>query len=256
MVIPGFTLLIDDKDIELFGMKLVNYETQSYVGRKVKGVDIPGAHGTQEVPSSLSSNSFFAKVVCSGASPDEVHNRIRQFFAFMYSTQNAHKMVFTNDMSIIRYAILDAPEKYKVINGVDGAMAEMKLNFLMQDPFMYQNESDSLVQMTTHGQEILLENDAFECPAIFKLKNTGMSTVTGVALIVNNELASFSCNMEPGDEIVLDTIEYEAKFNGNVRLDYWSGEMPMLKNGDNIIFQQNIEHADLLMTIEFTKQWV
>ena len=62
--------------------------------------------------------------------------------------------------------------------------------------------------------------------------------------------------MEPGDEIMIDTIEYEVKFNGNIRLDFWAGEMPMLKNGDNIIYQQNTEHADLLLSVEFTKQWV
>ena len=256
MTIPEFTLLVDDKDIEFFGMKLVSYETQSYVSRKVKGVDIPGAHGTQEVPSSLSSNTFFAKVIFTGRDADEVQNRIRQFFAFMYSTQNSHKIVFTDDMSIVRYAILDSPEKYKVINGVDGAMAELKLTFMMLDPFMYQNETDSLVVMTKHGQEITLNNEAFECPAIFKLTNTGARTVTSVGIIVNNELASFSCELAPGDEIILDTIEYEVKFNGNVRLDYWSGEMPMLKNGDNFIYQQNTEHADLLLSIEFTRQWV
>lgn len=256
MVIPGFTLLVDDKDIELFGMKLKNYETQSYIGRKVTGVDIPGAHGTQAVPSSLTSNTFFANVVFTGKDADEVQNRIRQFFAFMYSTQNSHKLVFTNDMSVVRYAILDSPDKYKVIEGMDGAMAEVKLTFMMLDPFMYQNESDSLVIMTKHGQQVILNNEAFECPAIFKLKNTGTTTVTGVGIIVNNELASFSCNLEPGDELILDTIEYEVKFNGNVRLDFWSGEMPMLKNGDNIIYQQNTEYADLLMSVEFTKQWV
>ena len=256
MVIPGFTLLVDDKDIELFGMKLKNYETQSYIGRKVTGVDIPGAHGTKAVPSSLTSNTFFANVVFTGKDADEVQNRIRQFFAFMYSTQNSHKLVFTNDMSVVRYAILDSPDKYKVIEGMDGAMAEVKLTFMMLDPFMYQNESDSLVIMTKHGQQVILDNEAFECPAIFKLKNTGTTTVTGVGIIVNNELASFSCNLEPGDELILDTIEYEVKFNGNVRLDFWSGEMPMLKNGDNIIYQQNTEYADLLMSVEFTKQWV
>lgn len=256
MVIPGFTLLVDDKDIELFGMKLVNYETQSYIGRKVTGVDIPGAHGTQAVPSSLTSNSFFANVVCAGKDADEVQNRLRQFFAFMYSTQDSHKIVFTNDMSVVRYAILESPDNHKVTEGVDGAMAEVKLTFLMLDPFTYQNESDSLVTVAKHGQKITLENEALECGAIFRLKNTGMITVTGAGIIVNDELASFSYNLAPGDEIVLDTIEYEVKLNGNVRLDFWTGEMPLLKNGDNIIFQQNTEQADLLLSIEFTKQWV
>ena len=256
MNIPGFTLLINDINIESFGMKLVNYETQSYIGRKVTGVDIPGAHGTQAVPSSLTSNKFFANVVFTGKDTEEVQNRIRQFFAFMYSTQDSHKLVFTNDISVARYAILDSPDNYKVIEGVDGAMAEVKLTFKMLDPFMYENESDILVSMTKHGQQIIVVNEAFECPAIFRLKNTGKTTVTSVQIIVNNELASFSCDLEPGDEIVLDTIEYEVKFNGNVRLDYWSGEMPMLKNGHNILFQQNAQYADLLMTVEFTKQWV
>ena len=256
MIIPGFTLLVDDKDIDLYGMALVSYETQSYVGRKTTGVDIPGAHGTQAVPSALSSSGFIANVICTGQDVDEVHNRIRQFFAYMYSTQKSHKIVFTDDMSAVRYAILDSPEKYKVINGVDGALAELKLTFYMLDPFTYQSESDKLVKVAEHGAKILLENESYECPAIYALENTGDEPVTSVSLIVNDELVTYSCRLNKGDKIVLDTIEYEVKLNGEVRLDYWDGEMPMLKNGENIIYQQNTEKAPLLMTVEFTKQWV
>lgn len=256
MMMPGFTILIDDKDIEIFGIKLVDYETQSYVDRKVTGIDIPGAHGTKSVPSSLSSNTFFANVVCTGKDPDEVQNRIRQFFAFMYSTQNSHKIVFTNDMSVVRYAILEMPDKYKVTKGVDSAMAQLKLSFLMLDPFTYQNEHDSLVTVASSGQRITLENEAFECGAVFQLTNVSTDVVTGMSISINNELASFLCSLNPGDSIILDTVEYEVKFNGNVRLDFWTGEMPMLRNGSNVIFQTNAENADLLLSVEFTKHWV
>ena len=256
MKIPEFTLLVDDTDIEKFGMKLVEYETSSYVDRKVKGVDIPGAHGTQAVPSALASSEFRASVVCTGNDVDEVQSRIRQFSAFMYSTQNAHKIVFTDDLNVIRYAILQMPERHKVITGVDGAFAQLKLIFLMLDPFAYQNEADKLSRIAEHGKHILLTNEAFECPAVFTLKNTGTSNISDVALIVNGELTVFTCTLTPGDELVLDTIEYEVRFNGQVRLDYWSGEMPKLKNGDNVIFQQNSQHSEILLSIEFTKQWV
>ena len=256
MIIPGFTMSIDDKDIELFGMRLVNYETSSYVGRKTKGVDVPGAHGTQAVPSALSTSIFVANVVCTGKDAGEVQSRIRQFFAYMYSNMDSHKVVFTNDLSVVRYAILDTPERYKVITGIDGAFAQIKLTFLMRDPFMYQNESDKLVASAAHGQSFVLENEAFECPAIFTLQNIGTTKISGIGLVVNGELASFSCELNPGDTLVLDTVEYEVKLNGNVRLDYWEGEMPMLKNGDNDIYQTNGQHAQLLLTVEFTKQWV
>ena len=256
MIIPAFTMVIDDKDIELFGMRLINYETSSYVGRKSKGVDIPGAHGTQAVPSALSTSVFLANVVCTGKDADEVQTRIRQFFAYMYSTQDSHKVVFTNDLQVVRHAILDSPERYKVIEGVDGAFAQIKLTFLMRDPFMYQNEPDKLVASAKHNEAIMLENEAFECPAVFTIQNIRASKVTGVSLMVNGELASFSCELNPGDTLVLDTVEYEVRLNGNVRLDYWEGEMPMLKNGDNSIHQTNGQHVELLLTIEFTKQWV
>lgn len=252
----AFTMIVDDKDIEHFGMRLINYETSSYVGRKTKGVDVPGAHGTQEVPSALSTRIFLANVVCTGKDADEVHTRIRQFFAYMYSTQNARKVVFTNDMRVIRYAILDSPERYKVITGIDGAFTQLKLTFLMQDPFVYQNEPDTLVAAVSHGKQIILINEGFECPAIYTIKNITNTQITDVGLVVNGELASFSCNLNAGDVLVLDTNEFEVKLNGNVRLDYWEGEMPMLKNGDNIIQQYNSQEAELLVTIEFTKQWV
>ena len=256
MIIPGFTLLVDDKDIELYGMALVSYETQSYVERKTIGIDIPGSHGTQAVPSALSSSGFVAKVICTGQSVDEVHSHIRQFFAYMYSTPQAHKIVFTDDMRAVRYAILDSPDRYKVINGMDGALAELNLTFYMMDPFTYQSESDKLVKAVKHREEVLLENESYECPAIYTLENTGSVSVTGICLMVNDELVKYSCALNKGDKIVLDTIEYEVKLNGEIRLDYWDGEMPMLKNGDNIIYQQNTQKASLLLTVEFTRQWV
>lgn len=256
MKIPEFALLVDDTNIEKFGMKLVEYETSSYVDRKVSGVDIPGAHGTKAVPSALASSEFRATVVCTGRDADEVQSRIRQFFAFMYSTQDAHKIVFTDDLNVIRYAILQMPERHKVTTGIDGAMAQIKLIFLMLDPFAYQNEPDKLTTIAGHGEQTILTNEAFECPAIFTFRNTGTSDITDVSLIVNDELTVFTCTLSPGDELVLDTVEYEVRFNGQVRLDYWAGEMPMLKNGDNIIYQQNSQHSEILLSVEFTKQWV
>lgn len=256
MTLPEFTLLIDDKDINLFSLKLQSYETQSYTDRKSTGVNIPGAHGTQPVPSSLSSSNLVVSVVCVGNDAGEVRNYLRRFFAFMYSKQNAHDLVFTDDVNVVRRAILTSPDQYKTVEGIDGALAEIKLTFLMLDPFTYQRESDVFVTTAKHGEEILLENDAFECPAVFTLRNVGIAEISDVTLIVNDEITGFSCELKPGDEIVLDTVEYEVRYNGDARLDLWLGEMPMLKNGDNIIVQQNTQYADLLVSVEFTRLWI
>ena len=252
----SFTMLVDDKDIEHFGIRLINYEISSYISRKVKGLDISGAHGAKEVPSALATNAFLANIVCTGRNADEVQSNIRQFFAFMYSNQSARKIVFTDDCKVIRYAILDYPERYKIITGVDGAFAEIKLMFTMLDPFTYESEADKLVTVAGNEKQFVITNEAFECPAIFSLTNKGQSNVSGIALVVNGELASFSCTLRPGDTIVLDTNEYEVRFNDTLGLDYWKGEMPLLKNGDNTIYQSNAQSAQLLLTVEFTRQWV
>lgn len=252
----GFSILVDGVDIKLYGMKLQSYEIQSYVKRKTNGIDIPGAHGTQAVPSALASNSFVAKVICTGHDVDDVQAHIRRFFAFMYSNTEARKIVFTDDMGVARYAILDSPDKYKVTQGVDNAMAELKLTFYMLDPFMHNLEQDRIVRDLEYGQIISVFNEAYECPAVYTMKNMEHHAVSEIALIVNNELVTFSCTLEPGDELVLDTREYEVRLNGNVRLDYWEGEMPHLKNGENFIYHNNAEHANLLTTVEFTKLWV
>lgn len=251
-----YTLIVDDRNVEQFGIKLIDYEVQPYVKRKTTGINIPGAHGTQAVPSSLSSNSLVAKVVCSGNDADDVQASIRQFFAFMYSTQDAHKLVFTDDMNVVRYAILDSPNSYKVIRGIDGAMAELKLTFLMLDPFTYTKESERLVVVAKHGTPIIVENDAFECPAIFKIQNNSNSSIDGISLVINDEVASFSCVLNAGDVLILDTVEYEVRYNGDERLDYWTGEMPKLKNGENFVTVYNAANSDLLLSVEFTKQWV
>lgn len=254
--VSQYALLVDDKNVERFGIQLIDYELQSYVKRKTTGIDIPGAHGAQSVPSSLSSNSLIVNVVCTGNSSDEVQSSIRQFFAYMYSTQDARKLVFTDDPTVVRYAILDSPDNYKVIRGVDGAMAKLKLTFLMLDPFTYTNESERLVVIAKHGIPIIVENDAFECPAIFKIQNNSNFSISGVSIVVNGETASFSCVLESGDVLTLDTTEYEVRYNDDNRLDYWAGEMPKLKNGENNVTVRNTNESELLLSVEFTKQWV
>lgn len=252
----NFTAYIDDSDISLYGLKLVGYEIQSYAKRKLIGVDIPGAHGTQSVPSALASHDFFVNVVCVGADADEVNTKIREFFAFMYSTGNARKIVFSDDPNIVRHAVLDMPEKYRVIEGVDGAFAQLKLVFFMLNPFMYDSEKSRLVKTAAPGAAFSLDNEAFECPAVFTIENTGNSAVDGIVLNVNGELATFSCQLLSGDALVLDTEEYEVRFNGVVQLDYWRGEMPLLKNGENFISHTNNQDANLTISVTFTKQWV
>lgn len=256
MRLREFTMYVDDTDIEIYNMRLVKYEVQSYAKRKTIGINIPGAHGTQSVPSALESADFVVSLVCTGTDTDSVNTKIREFFAFMYSTGESRKIVFSDDETIVRYAVLDSPDKYRVINGVDGSFAELKLNFHMLDPFMYDSEMSRVVDNAEHGKELIVNNEAFECPAEFTIENAGNSAVTGVALIVNNELVSFSCSLSPGDVLTLDTIEYEVKLNDVPHLEYWSGEMPLLKNGDNVIVQQNTQKARLLLSIKFTKQWV
>lgn len=251
-----YTLLVDDKNVERFGMKLIDYELQPYIKRKTTGIDIPGAHGAQAVPSSLSSNSLVAKIVCSGNSSNDVQSSIRQFFAYMYSTQEAHKLVFTDDPSVVRYAILDSPDSYKVVRGIDSSMAELKLNFLMLDPFTYTSEAERMIAVAQSEIPIIVENDAFECSAVFKIQNNGNSNVSNISISVNGETANFSCSLKSGDVITLDTVEYEVQYNGDNLLEIWTGEMPKLKNGENVIVLRNDETADLLLCVEFTKQWV
>lgn len=252
----AFTMFVENRDIKEFGIRLVGYETQPYVARKTAGVDIPGAHGTATVPSALDSNSFKTNFVCSGNSATEVNVRIRQFFAFLFSSNSPKKMVFSDNKSVIRHAFPDSPQPFKVVEGVDNAVAEFEVTFYMPDPFMYNSEHDRVVEDAAHGKEILVYNEAFECPAIYTLRNVGSTQVTDAAIIVNGELASFSCVLRPGDEIVLDVEEYEVRFNGEMWLDLWRGEMPLLRNGENIIIQQNTQHENLLLTVDFVKRWV
>lgn len=256
MAIPGFTMLIDDNDISQYSMALVSYQTKSCIERKVTGVDIPGAHGTQQVPSALSSNSFTANIICTGASVLKVHRQVRKFFAYMYSTQDSHKIVFTDDLNVSRYAILESPDEYKVINGMDGAFTEIKLTFYMPNPFTYENESDKIVKEVRNNTKIIIENDAFECPATYTIQNATTEDISGIVLKVNDEVANFSCTLKRGNKLVLDSVEYQVLFNNQTRLDYWSGEMPLLKNGDNEIFVTNEQNSPLLVTVEFTKKWV
>lgn len=253
---PEFTVFVDDNNIDWYGMKLIGYEIQSYLRRKNTGTDIPGAHGTQAVPSALASSEFKVRLACTGNNADDVNTKIREFFAFMYSTSEARKIVFSDDESIIRYAILDAPEPYKVVNGMDGAFAELVLTMLMLDPFMYDKDISISISDAVHGQKIVVNNPAFECPAIFQIENLNDETVKDVALIVNDELTKFSCELRKGDVLELDTVEYEVRLNGDVRLDYWEGEMPMLKHGDNVVYQQNLDKQNIRISVFFTKQWV
>ena len=251
----NFTMYVDDTDIDFFGMKLISYEIPSYAKRKTVGTDIPGAHGTQQVPSPLESGTFLANIVCEGRTTEDVNTLIREFFASMHAVSGSHKIVFSDDAEVVRYAVLDTPGKHRVVNGVDNAFAEIQLTFFMLDPFVYSDTVSTVVASCIHGEDIMVYNEAFECPAVFSVRNIGLQTVNDIALIVNEELASFSCPLDPGDIVELDTAEYEVRKNGKINLDYWRGEMPLLKNGVNRICQQNSTQSILEVTITFTRRW-
>lgn len=250
-----FTVYVDDFDIDFFGMKLLNYEIRSYAKRKVVGTSIPGAHGTEEVPWTLDSMPFVVNVICEGKSTDDVNSKIREFFAFMHSTSSPHKIIFSDDAEVIRYAILDSPGNHRVVGGVDNAFAQLKLTFYMLDPFVYSDTRSIVAATVAHGEHLVVYNDAFECPAIYKLTNVGSSVVNGVSIIVNDELSSFSCPLNPGDVLELDTEEYEVRLNGVVNIDYWRGEMPLLRNGVNEVYQQNSSRDSLELSVTFTRKW-
>lgn len=250
-----YTVYVDDMDIEFYGMKLLNYEIRSYAKRKVVGTSIPGAHGTEEVPWTLDSGSFIVNVICEGKDTDDVNSKVREFFAFMHSTSSPHRIIFSDDSEVVRHAILDAPGTHRVIGGMDNAFAQLKLTFFMLDPFVY-SETPNLVSATlNHGEPLLVYNDAFECPAVYKLTNTGPVPVEGISIIVNDQLSSFSCPLNPGDVLELDTEEYEVRLNGIVNIDYWRGEMPLLRNGVNEVYQQNSSRDSLELSVTFTRKW-
>ena len=250
------TMYIDDIDILQFDIKVIDYEIPSYPKRKNTGVNIPGAHGTKLVPSTLASSTLIANVVCSGNTPESVNTKIREFFAFMYTTSDPHKIVFSDDDTVVRYAILDAPESYRVMSGVDNAMAELVLTFFMADPFTYNADASSISEDTPSGVSLIIPNESFECPAVFTIRNLGNKGVSEITFSVNGEVARFLCELRTGDTLVMDTENYEVYYNGTPRLDYWQGEMPVLQSGNNVIVQQNKQNASLSVSVQFTKRWV
>ena len=250
-----FTMYVDDVSVESYNMKLVKYEVQSYAKRKTMGVNIPGAHGTQGVSSALASTDFLVWLICTGTDADDVNAKVRNFFAFMNATHEPRKIVFSDDNLVERYAVLDTPSRHRVINGIDGAFTELKLAFYMLDPFTYDGETSVTVDELEHEKELSVYNEGFECPAIFCIENTGNEKVTEITFVVNDERVNFSCELNPGQVLVLDTIEYEVRLDSEPHLEFWSGEMPMLKNGDNIIVQRNAQKSKLLLSVNFTKKW-
>ena len=253
----SYTMIVDDRDIKEFGLKLVSYEAPSYANRKTKGIDIPGAHGTQSVPSTLASRSFVVTVACAGNDATDIHSQIREFFAYMYSTQTARKIMFTDNASVVRFAILDSPGNHKIHSGsFDGAMTEMKLTFFMLDPFIYEILPEKMSCIMSTDAITIISNEAHDCPAIFSITNTSDSTISDVELCVNNETARFLVTLNPGDVLTLDTDEYEVRLNDELHLEIWRGEMPKLNNGNNEIRQRNAENAPLSVTVEFTKRWI
>lgn len=253
------SMTIDDRDISEFGLKLVEYKTDSFPKKKTPGVDIPGAHGLQVVPSALSSRKLEVTIVCEDTTAEKVNDKIRKFFAFMFSSQNDKSIVFSDDPSIVRYAGLSEPGEYRVIQGVDSAMTQITLTFTMSDPFEYEVESVTISKTLQNGESFILDNDSMECPAVFGIKNNDIEHIHGITdivLTVNGEEVRILAPVTLPDILVIDTKNYELRLNGIVRLDLWEGEMPQLKNGKNVISISNAEEVPLTVSVRYTKIWI
>ena len=258
---------------EKFGIGLLNYKIQSSTSRKTRGIDIPGRDGTYKVNSAYSSKSIDLTVVVEGATPSEVHQKIRTFISWL-AQQNEPKVIFTDNPDVFVRADLETSSDYYVTRGLDNAMTYLTIQLYQYDPFTYDNGVISYSFEAIPGRVHNILNEGMYVPCTVYLSGTESALTEYIAtgLGTNNldaePIASnISIDVNGIQQLYQGTIGYEdvLEINGtdltvlkngaNVITD-WQGNIEDLICGMNTITINNTEGITLYVTIEFYRRWL
>lgn len=258
---------------EKFGIGLLSYEIQSASSRKTRGIDIPGRDGTYKVNSAFSSKKIELSVVVQGATPNEVHKKIRTFLSWL-SQQDEPKVIFTDNPDVFVRADLDTASEYYVTRGIENAMTYLTIDLYQYDPFTYDNGVIAYSFEATPGKVYDILNEGMYVPYVIYVSGTEsalteyMSTSIGHSAMDSTPIASnIVINVNDIQQLYQGTIGYEdvleingreltVSKNGSSAIADWQGDIEDLVYGTNTFSIANTEGINLFVTIEYYRRWL
>ena len=263
----------DESLSEKFGIDLLSYNIQSASSRKTRGIDVPGRDGTYKVNSAFSSKQIELSVVVQGATPAEVHKKIRTFLSWL-SQQDEPKVIFTDNLDVFVRADLDNASDYYVTKGIDNAMTYLTINLYQYDPFTYDNGVVAYSFEAVPNKIYEIPNEGLYTPYTIYMSGTEsalteyMSTSLGHSALDSTPLASnIIINVNDIQQVYQDTIGYEdvleingreltVNKNGTSTIIHWQGDIEDLVYGTNTFSMSNTEGMNLFVTIEYYRRWL
>lgn len=258
---------------EKFGIGLLNYQIQSASSRKTRGIDIPGRDGMYKVTSTYSSKKIELSVVVQGATPSEVHKKIRTFLSWL-SQQDEPKVIFTDNPDVFVRADLDTASDYYVTRGIDGAMTYLTIDLYQYDPFTYDNGVIAYSFEATPNSVYEILNEGMYTPYTIYISGTEsalteyMSISLGHSAMDSGPLASnIVINVNDIAQLYQGTIGYEdvleingreltVSKNGKSTITDWQGDIEDFAYGTNTFSMSNTEGINLFVTIEYYRRWL
>lgn len=255
-----------------FGIGLLSYKVQSATSRKTRGVDIPGRDGSYKVNSAFSSKSIELSVVVQGATPGEVHKKIRTFTTWL-SQKDQPKVEFTDNPNVFVRADLDSASEYYVTRGIENAMTYLTIDLYQYDPFTYDNGVIAYSFEATPNKVYEIVNEGMYVPYTVYISGTEsalteyMATSIGHSALDSTPLASnIVIKMNDTTQLYQGTVGYEdvleingqeltVKKNGLSAITDWEGDIEDLVYGTNTFTMSNTEGISLFVTIEYYRRW-
>lgn len=258
---------------EKFGIGLLSYDIQSASSRKSKGIDIPGRDGTYKISSTFASKKITLSVVVQGATPNDVHKKVRTFLTWL-SQQDEPKVMFTDNPDVFVRADLDSSSEYHVTRGVENAVTHLTIELCQYDPFTYDKEAVVHSFEATSGGTYKFTNEGIHTPYTIHISCTEsamtqyMSTSIGhgtadgghvasnVVLNINGIRQLYCGTIERGDVLTIDGKELTVEKNGVSVITDWEGDIEDFVYGENTLTLSNMEGIKLYVAIEYHRRWL
>lgn len=85
---------------------------------------------------------------------------------------------------------------------------------------------------------------------------TTVPTINKVKIEIGSEYITFNSDINPSDEVIIDTKDFSMTKNAMNALAYWEGDFPSISPGENIIKVTDTNNSGALVIFEFNERWL
>ncbi|AEE98023.1 phage tail domain-containing protein [Mahella australiensis] len=268
---------IDGKSCADFGIYLLDRTIRSLPNLRENEITVPGKHGIYDAGTELGANTITLDLRVFEIDVSTVYSKIRAFANYIGPLNGYRELTFDDEPNLVRYVKASEGAEIDVLYSSPKKTGQFSVTFKMADPFVYKTDWHIEEWDAPYGgSTTIVNNGGIECPVILKIYapantiatqpatglgttnsgTTGSASVTGVTISINGRTVKYKGEIEEGDEVIIDTGNFTVTMNGQNAMQYWEGEFPQLRAGENEVAETDDSGVGAKVIFQFRERWL